>query len=82
MIVQGKSCLIMFLPMEPFAKKIPEGTTTRAISFIVQNTGEGKKLYESQDEVFRACDILVGIELASGCFFVEGSSLLYFWTYL
>lgn len=65
------------LANEPFAEKIPKGTMPRAISFIVQNMGEGKKLYDAQDEVFCERAIIVGIELASGCFFVEGSSFLW-----
>lgn len=65
------------LANKPYAEKIPNGKTPLAISFIMQNMGEGKKLYDAQDDVYRSCEIFVGIELASGCFFVEGSSHLW-----
>lgn len=65
------------LDNEPFAEKLPEGAAPLPVCFIVRNDGEGKRLYEAQDEVFKNIEILVGIDLASGCFFVEGSSLLW-----
>lgn len=60
-----------------FADKLPIGTTPSAVTFIVQNTGTGKVLYENQDEIFKGNSIFVGIDLNSGYYCVEGSSMLW-----
>ena len=59
------------------AKRIPKEMKPSAVAFIIENTGEGRKLYENQDEIFKGCEIFVGIELVSGNYHVEGSSLLW-----
>ncbi len=59
------------------ARKMPAGKTPEAVGFIIENTGAGKLLYENQDEFFRGISIIAGIELNTGYFIVEGSSLLW-----
>lgn len=53
------------------------GAELSAITFIVENHGNGKFLYENQGEVFKGNNIFVGVELESGFFCVEDSSLLW-----
>jgi hypothetical protein len=65
------------LENEVFAVKLPEGAEPLPVCFIIEDIGEGKRLYENRDEVFKDGEILIGIDLSSGCFFVEGSSLLW-----
>ncbi|MDF2505150.1 hypothetical protein [Clostridium sp.] len=62
---------------KPYDDKLPMGAELSAITFIVENQGNGKFLYENQDEVFKGNNIFVGVELESGFFCVEGSSLLW-----
>jgi len=62
---------------EPLAEKLPAGTTPSPVAFFVKNSGKGKALYENQDEGFKEIKIFVGIDLASGFFCVEGSSMLW-----
>lgn len=59
------------------AHKIPPGKPPLAQVFQIENTGTGKNLYENQDEIFKGCTIIVGFELESGYFMVEGSSQLW-----
>ncbi len=61
----------------PLAMKLPAGTVPAAVAFIVERSGEGEVLYRNQDDVFRGNSIFAGVDLVSGCFFVEGSSLLH-----
>jgi len=65
------------LQNEPFAEKLSKEKQPPPVAFIVENTGEGKKLYEEQDEVFVGNEIFVGIDLESGFYYVECSSLLW-----
>mgnify|MGYP001263514154 CR=1 FL=1 len=62
---------------KPYADKLPMGAKLSAVTFIVENKDNGKFLYENQDEVFKGNNIFVGVELESGFFCVEGSSLLW-----
>lgn len=62
---------------ESQARKLPAGTMPEAAGFVIENTGAGKHLYETQDAIFSGKPIIVGIELNSGYFLVEGSSLLW-----
>lgn len=59
------------------AGKLPAGKTPEAVGFLIENTGAGKHLYETQDAIFRGKPIIIGVELNSGYFMVEGSSLLW-----
>lgn len=62
---------------EPLAEKIPVGSTPSPVAFFVKNSGKGKILYENQDEDFKENKIFVGVDLVSGFFCVEGSSMLW-----
>lgn len=45
--------------------------------FKVNNIGNGKELYNKQDDVFKGITIIVGIELKTSFIYTEGSSYLY-----
>lgn len=60
-----------------FAEKLPADKDPKAIGFAIQNTGAGKALYEKQDAQFNGESIVVGIEIVTGYFMVEGSSMLW-----
>jgi hypothetical protein len=62
---------------KPYADKLPMGAELSAVTFIVENQVNGKFLYENQDKVFKGNNIFVGVEIESGFFCVEGSSLLW-----
>lgn len=62
---------------KPYREKLPVGAKPQAVTFIVKDEGNGKFLYENQDEIFKGINIFVGVELESGFFCVEGSSLLW-----
>ena len=62
---------------EPYAEKLPQGQKPSPRAFIVDNTGQGEELYKNQDEIFNGCDIFVGVDLSSGLYCIEGSSLLW-----
>jgi len=59
------------------ARKLPAGKMPEAVGFLIENTLAGKDLYENQDAIFRGIPVIAGIELNSGYFMVEGSSLLW-----
>lgn len=65
------------LSNECHARKMPVGTIPEVSGFIIENTGMGKRLYETQDEMFRGRAIIGAVELHSAYFMVEGSSLLW-----
>ena len=60
-----------------YKDKLPIGAEPSALTFIVKNTGTGKVLYENQDKIFKGNSIFVGIDLNSGYYCVEGSSILW-----
>lgn len=60
-----------------FAEKLPAYKDPKAIVFAIQNKGAGKALYEKQDAQFKGEGIVVGIEIVTGYFMVEGSSMLW-----
>lgn len=62
---------------KPYADKLPKGAELAVVTFIIENQGDGKFLYENQDEIFKGMDIFVGVELETGFFCVEGSSRLW-----
>ncbi|MCL2568013.1 MAG: hypothetical protein FWE12_01045 [Oscillospiraceae bacterium] len=62
---------------EHLAERIPEGIVPLAVTFIVENRAEGRKLYAEPDEFLGDGDIFVGVELVSGYYQVEGTSLLW-----
>jgi hypothetical protein len=59
------------------AQKVPAGKTPSPVAFFVDHAGEGNALYENQDEVFKGTKIFAGLDLVSGFFHVEGSSMLW-----
>jgi len=59
------------------ASKLPYGTTPCTNVFFIDDMGAGSTLYEHQDEIFKGIQILVGLELTTAFFMVEGSSLLW-----
>jgi hypothetical protein len=65
------------LSNECHARKMPAGKSPEVAGFLIENTGTGNYLYENQDELFRGRAIIGGVELQSGYFMVEGSSLLW-----
>ncbi|MFL0252582.1 hypothetical protein ACJDT4_19395 [Clostridium neuense] len=62
---------------KPYAEKLSIGAKPHAVNFFIEDEGNGKFLYENQDEIFKEGNIFVGVELESGFFCVEGSSLLW-----
>lgn len=62
---------------EYHADKLPAGKAPKTEVFIVEDAGAGKLLYEQQDDVFKGSKIIVGVELQTSFFMVEGSSLLW-----
>ncbi len=59
------------------AEKLPAGKTPRTAVFHVLDTDAGKTLYKRQDALFKGQTITVGVEIETGAFHVEGSSLLW-----
>jgi hypothetical protein len=57
--------------------KLPAGRTVTPRVFYVRNTGNGKLLYQQQDDIFKGQDIVSGIDMETGFFHIEGSSLLW-----
>lgn len=62
---------------ECHAAKLQDGKTPAIKVFLIENSGPGTYLYENQDEVFAGNSIIVGIDLETAYFLVEGSSLLW-----
>ena len=62
---------------EHFSQKLKEGEHPSPLAFFVENTGDGAALYEKQDEIFAGSKVFVGIDLSSGLYCIEGSSLLW-----
>lgn len=59
-------------------EKLSDGAVPVPRAYYVLNQGNGEKLYQQKDEVFSDVErIFVGIDLASGYYHVEGSSLLW-----
>lgn len=62
---------------ECYERKIPVGRPLIPHVFHVEHTGSGNDLYENQDDEFKGYEILVGFELETGYFLVEGSNQLW-----
>ncbi|PWR73700.1 hypothetical protein [Methanospirillum lacunae] len=62
---------------ECHAAKLPDGKMPTPRVFLIENTGLGTYLYENQDDVFAGNNIIVGIDLVTAYYLVEGSSLLW-----
>lgn len=66
----------------PWARKLPTGVAPQPVAYWVKNIQNGAALYQAQEPFFQSNPIFVGIELISGFFCVEGSSLLWDELYL
>ena len=66
------------LENECWAEKLLQNEKPSPKAFVVNNTGRGQALYKEkeQDGIFRGTDIIIGVDLASGFYCVEGSSFL------
>ena len=64
------------LQNECFACQLPEGTAPEPVCCVIEPVGSGSALYSAQDAVFAGSEIIVGIDLVTGYFLVEGSSAL------
>ena len=65
------------LDNEYYRRKLPVDGFPDPAAFIVKNEGNGKTLYDNQDEIFEGMTIFVGIDLSSGVYQAEGSSMLW-----
>jgi hypothetical protein len=65
------------LQNECLARQLPEGTAPEPVCCVIEPVGNGEALYSAQDAVFEGIEIIVGIDLVSGYFLVEGSSALW-----
>ena len=65
------------LQNECFACQLPEGTAPEPVCCVIEPVGSGSALYSAQDAVFAGSEIIVGIDLVTGYFLVEGSSALW-----
>lgn len=65
------------LQNEHDAKKLSAGSVPVVRAFVIENTGSGSNLYLQQDDLFKGTRIIVGIDLETAFFMVEGSSLLW-----
>lgn len=63
---------------EHFRKKLSEGALPHPVTFFVERSATGGRLYEDKEEIFKDVEeIFVGIDLETGYFCVEGSGELY-----
>ncbi len=59
-------------------EKLPEGVSPEPVAFILRNEGNGSILYRKRRGLDRLSRrILVGVDMASGCYHVEGSERLW-----
>lgn len=65
------------LENEAFARDLPKGAKPCPVCSFVEPVGAAETLYRNRDALYYGCEILVGIDLSSGYFLVEGSDLLW-----
>ena len=58
-------------------KKLPSNLQPEPRTFILKNEGNGKTIYDNQEDIWENCRIFIGIDLSSGYVQIEGSCLLY-----
>jgi hypothetical protein len=58
------------LENEPLREKLPEGAEPNPVAFYLDNEGEGKNIYQNQDEMYRGSKIFIGVDLSSGYYLV------------
>ncbi|WP_270563236.1 hypothetical protein [Clostridium beijerinckii] len=56
---------------------MPIGVEPSVVTFVIENKDNGMFLYENQEEIFKGNNVFVAVNLESGFFCVEGSSLLW-----
>ncbi|PBI47629.1 hypothetical protein BGU69_16205 [Clostridioides difficile] len=61
---------------KPFSQKISSDKELKPIVFTIPHEGNAKKLYDTQEEIYSGCKIIVGMEFETGYVFVEGSDEL------
>ncbi len=59
------------------AGKLSAGKKVAPKVFRVENTGRARTLYLQQDEIFKGMEIIAGIDMETGFFHIEGSSMLW-----
>ena len=57
---------------ESFACQLPPEKLPEPVCCMVEPVGAGRTLYHNRDAIYEKSDILVGIDLVSGYFLVEG----------
>ena len=65
------------LANECYSRTLPKGVSPSPVCYKLAREGTALPLYASQDALYAGSDILVGIDLVSGYFLVEGSSMLW-----
>ncbi len=58
-------------------QKLPSDSQPEPKTFILKNEGNGKTIYDNQEDIWESCPIFIGVDLSSGYVQVEGSCLLY-----
>ncbi len=58
-------------------QKLPPNSQPEPKTFILRNEGNGKFIYDKQEDIWEGGPIFIGIDLNSGYVQVEGSCLLY-----
>ncbi len=58
-------------------QKLPFDSQPEPKTFILKNEGNGKTIYDNQEDIWESCPIFIGVDLSSGYVQVEGSCLLY-----
>lgn len=62
---------------KPNAEKLPPNVNPKSKTFYIEDQGNGQVLFEKQDDIFKGNKIFVGIDIESGYYCVEGSSMLW-----
>ena len=60
-----------------YSWRLPVGKKPDIKAFMVENKGEGKNLYDCQEDMFKGLEIIVAVDLITGCCHIENSGLLY-----
>ncbi len=58
-------------------QKLPQNSQPEPKTYILRNEGNGKFIYDNQEDIWEGCPIFIGIDLSSGYVQIEGSCLLY-----
>lgn len=59
------------------AWRLPVGKSPEVKAFVIENEGDGSRLYDGQDDIFKGLDIIAAVDLVTGYCHIENSSLLY-----